>query len=140
MVGLIDIAPLTAEVVIRGSSIAVTGVNAKGVAMLLARFPELRALVTGREVALEAMFALGGEVVAAVIAAGTGAPGDVQAEKAADNLTLEEQADLLAAIFRLTMPNGVGPFVDRLTALGIGPSGGGGSAMPAPRSPRPSRN
>ena len=140
MVGLIDIAPLTAEVVIRGSSIAVTGVNAKGVAMLLARFPELRALVTGRVVALEAILALGGEVVAAIIAAGTGTPGDVQAEKAADNLTLEEQADLLAAIFRMTMPNGVGPFVEKLEALGIGPGGGGGSATPAPRSPKQSRN
>ena len=140
MVGLIDIAPLTAEVVIRGSSIAVTGVNAKGVAMLLARFPELRALVTGREVALEAILALGGKVVAAIISAGTGTPGDMQAEKAADNLTLEEQADLLAAIFRMTMPNGIGPFVEKLEALGIGPGPAGGSATPGPRSPKPSRN
>ena len=140
MVGLIDIAPVTAEVVIRGNSIAVQGVNARGVALLLARFPELRAVVTGREVALEAILALGGEVISAIIAAGTGSPGDVQAEQAADNLSLEEQADLLAAIFRMTMPNGVGPFVDRLTALGIGPGGDGASATPEPRSPKPSRN
>ena len=140
MVGLVDIAPLTAEVVIRGNSIAVQGVNARGVALLLARFPEFRALVTGREVALESILALGGEVISAIIAAGTGSPGDAQAEKAADNLSLEEQADLLAAIFRMTMPNGVGPFVDRLTALGIGPEGASASATPEPRSPKPSRN
>ena len=140
MVGLIDIAPVTAEVVIRGNSIAVQGVNARGVALLLVRFPELRALVTGREVALETILALGGEVIAAIIAAGTGSTGDENAEKAADNLSLEEQADLLAAIFRMTMPNGVGPFVDRLTALGINPGGAAGSATPEPRSPKPSRN
>lgn len=140
MVGLIDIAPVTADVVIRGHSIAVQGVNARGVALLLARFPELRALVTGREVALEAILALGGEVISAIIAAGTGSPGDAQAEKAADNLSLEEQADLLATIFRMTMPNGVGPFVERLTALGIGPGEASASATPEPRSPKPSRN
>ena len=140
MVGLIDIAPVTTSVAIRGSHITVSGVSAKGVALLLARFPELRALITGREVDLEEILRLGGEVVAAIIAAGTGNPGDAGIEGAVDNLTLEEQADLLLAIIRLTVPNGVGPLVEKLSSLGMTPGAGGASAMRATKSPKPSRN
>ena len=140
MVGLIDIAPITTSVAIRGSDITVVGVSAKGVALLLARFPELRALMTGREVDLAEILRLGGDVVAAIIAAGTGKPGDEAIEAAVDNLTLEEQADLLLAIIRLTVPNGVGPLVEKLSNLGMNPGAGGASAMRASKSPRGSRS
>ena len=139
MVGLVDIAPITSSVSIRGKDISITGVSARGIASLLARFPELRALMTGREVALEDLLKLGGDVIAAIIATGTGAPGDVDAEKAADNLTLEEQADLLAAIVELTMPRGLGPLVEKLSLLGL-LAGGGASAMQATTSLQPSKN
>ena len=139
MVGLVDIAPITSSVSIRGKDISITGVSARGIASLLARFPELRALMTGREVALEDLLKLGGDVIAAIIATGTGAPGDVDAEKAADNLTLEEQADLLGAIVELTMPRGLGPLVEKLSRLGL-LAGGGASVMQATTSPLPSKN
>ena len=138
MVGLVDIAPITSSVTIRGQDITITGVSARGIASLLARFPALRALVTGREVALDELLKLGGDVIAAIIVAGTGTPGDTQAEAAADNLTLEEQADLLAAIVELTMPRGLGPLVERLSRLGL--LAGGASAMQVATSPQPSKN
>ena len=138
MVGLVDIAPITSTVTVRGQDITVTGVSARGIAHLLARFPELRALMTGREVALDDLLRLGGDVIAAIIAAGTGASGDVDVETAADNLTLEEQADLLAAIVELTMPRGLGPLVERLSRLGL--LAGGASATQATTSPPPSKN
>ena len=138
MVGLVDIAPITSSVVIRGQDITITGVSARGIAFLLARFPELRALMTGREVGLDALLRLSGDVIAAIIAAGTAALGDVDAEKAADNLTLEEQADLLGAIVELTMPRGLGPLVEKLSRLGL--LAGGASAMQATTSPQPSKN
>ena len=139
MVGLVDIAPVTSTVSIRGQDITITGVSARGIALLLARFPELRAVMTGREVALDDLLKLGGDVIAAIIAAGTGVPGDAQAEAAADNLTLEEQADLLGAIVELTMPRGLGPLVEKLSRLGL-LAGGGASAMQAATSPLPSKN
>ena len=139
MVGLVDIAPVTSMVSIRGQDITITGVSARGIAFLLARFPELRAVMTGREVALDDLLKLGGDVIAAIIAAGTGVPGDAQAEAAADNLTLEEQADLLGAIVELTMPRGLGPLVEKLSRLGL-LAGGGASAMQAATSPQPSKN
>ena len=132
MVGLIDIAPLTKTVTIRDVAVDVSGVSARGIAQLLARFPELRALVTGRDVEVDKLLSLGGDVVAAIIAAGTGAPGDAAAELAADRLSVDEQADLLVAIIELTMPRGLGPFVEKLSRLGLGPDG---TAMPATRSP-----
>ena len=139
MVGLVDIAPVTSTVSIRGQDITITGVSARGIALLLARFPELRAVMTGREVALDDLLKLGGDVIAAIIAAGTGVPGDAQAEAAADNLTLEEQADLLGAIVELTMPRGLGPLVEKLSRLGL-LAGGGASVMQAATSPLPSKN
>ena len=138
MVGLVDIAPVTSTILVRGQDITITGVSARAIALLLARFPELRAVMTGREVALDDLLKLGGDVIAAIIAAGTGVPGDVDAEKAADNLTLEEQADLLAAIVELTMPRGLGPLVERLSRLGL--LAGRASAMQAATSPQPSKN
>ena len=140
MVGLVDIAPITASVVIRGNTLTVVGVSAKGVAHLLARFPQLRALMTGRDVALDEIIRLGGDVVAAIIAAGIGKPGDEEQEQAVDNLTLEEQADLLLAIVKLTIPNGVSPLVDKLSSLGMNPGAGGDTATPALKSHKPSRN
>lgn len=133
MVGLIDIAPLTKTVTICDVTVNVSGVSARGIAQLLARFPELRALMTGREVAIENLLSLGGDVVAAIIAAGTGVPGDTAAEQAADKLSVDEQADLLVAIIELTMPRGLGPFVEKLSRLGL--ASGGVPVMPVTRSP-----
>ena len=138
MVGLVDIAPVTSTILVRGQDITITGVSARGIALLLARFPELRAVMTGREVALDELLKLGGDVIAAIIASGTGAPGNARAENAADNLTLEEQADLLAAIVELTMPRGLGPLVEKLSRLGL--LAGSASGMQAATSPLPSKN
>jgi hypothetical protein len=118
MVGLIDIAPVTETVVAQGKPITVHGVSAKGLAHLLARFPEMRRLMTGQEVQADQLLAMGGDAVAAIIAAGCGYPGDNTAEIIAGGLSLDVQADLLAAILRLTLPKGIGPFVEKLTALG----------------------
>lgn len=119
MVGLIDIAPALETVEIRGARIEVCGVSAKGIALLLGRFPDLRAMMAGRTVEPERLMETGGDAVAAIIAAGCGYPGDPEQESAAGRLPLDAQADLLAAILRLTLPNGVGPFVEKLSALGL---------------------
>jgi hypothetical protein len=111
MVGLVDIAPAV-------ETVDVHGISAKGLAFLLSRYPELRMLMSGQEVQSDRLMAMGGDAVAAVIAAGCGYPGDEAAETAAGKLSLDAQADFLAAILRLTLPKGVGPLVEKLTALG----------------------
>jgi hypothetical protein len=144
MVGLIDIAPRAETVDVQDTPVAVHGVSAKGVAHLLGRFPELRKLMTGEAVEGSELMAMGGEAVAAIIAAGCGYPGDENAEAVAGKLAIDAQADLLSVIIRLTLPAGLGPFVEKLTVLGgildaRPPAGAAPSAMvPASNSPKPS--
>jgi hypothetical protein len=118
VVGLIDIAPRTETVEMQGTPVPVHGISARGLAHLLGRFPELRKLMTGQEVEIDHLMAMGGDAVAAVIAAGCGYPGDQAAENVAGQLSLDAQVDILAATSRLTLPGGFGPFVEKLTALG----------------------
>ncbi len=74
MLGLIDIAPAVATVAVQNASVAVHGISATGLAHLLNRFPELRKLMTGQEVETDQLMAIGGDAVAAIIAAGCGYP------------------------------------------------------------------
>lgn len=121
MAGLADIDSAAETVVVFGTPVPVYGVSGRGIAMLLARFPELRALMAGQadKVAPERLMEFGGEVVGAIIAAGTGAPGDANSEAIADRLPVDVQAELLAAIAKRTFKDGFGPFVERLAALGV---------------------
>ena len=118
MVGLIDIAPQIERVDVREKPVEVHGISAKGLAYLLGRFPDLRRLMTGQDVDAQQLLTVGGDAVAAIIGAGCGQAGDEQAEAIAGNLPIDTQADFLAAILRLTLPKGIGPFVAKLTSLG----------------------
>ena len=131
MASLLDIAPLTETVTVRGTEIAVTGVSAKGIAHLIARFPEIREMLVGREVSVDRLLEIGGDAVAAIIAAGAGHPGEPDHERAAAALNIEEQADLLAATLRITLPRGVGPLVEKLSAMGGALGGGASPSVPA---------
>jgi hypothetical protein len=138
MVGLIDIAPRVETINVQGAAVAVHGVSAKGVAHLLGRFPELRMLMTGQSVEADRLMEMGGDAVAAIIAAGCGYPGDDKAEGVAASLSVDAQADLVAAILRLTLPSGFGPFVDKLTALGHVLDAAPSASAQASNSPAPS--
>jgi hypothetical protein len=83
---------------------------------------------------------MGGDAVAAIIAAGCGYPADDKAESVAAKLSLDAQADLLTVILRLTLPKGVGPFVEKLTALGgiLHADAAQSGTEPASKSRRPS--
>jgi hypothetical protein len=119
MPGLKDIAPSFSTVTVKGVVIDVTGISAKGIAYLFHRFPIVREMIGGKDVDLspEALAALAPEAIAAIIAVGTGAVNDPEAEAAAATLGAEAQLELLDAIIRETMPGGVGPFVEKLTGM-----------------------
>jgi hypothetical protein len=143
MVSLLDIADQQKTVTIRDKDVAVFGISAQDIVYLFGKFPELRLLMSGKQTDLtpEALLKLAPGAVAAAIAAGTGSAGDEQAEAVAARLGLGEQLDLLAAIFDLTFPQGVGPFVQKLDALGLLKSADSGSGWAqATRSPEPSKD
>ncbi len=133
MAGLVDIAAVIETVTVAGTPVEVPGISAAGVATLLARFPELRKLMSGIDVSPEDLLKMGPAALAAVLAAGTGEPGNEAAETSAARLTLGDQADLLAAILRVTLPGGLDPFVEKLAGLGLlMDSGAGGRSGKAP--------
>ncbi|KLK91424.1 hypothetical protein AA309_20225 [Microvirga vignae] len=132
MSGLLAIAPVNETVTVQGVKIHVYGVSLEGAADLLNRFPELRALFTGRDVPVADLAAKAPAAVAAIIAAGIGYPGDEEQEHAARRLPLEAQLDLLAPILKLTLPNGVSAFAEKLKALMGSVTVTDGSAASAP--------
>lgn len=138
MPGLLDVAPSRKTIPVNGTLVTVTGISAEGIALVLERFPEARMMLTGKDVSLsiDDLFAKVPGAVATLIAAGCGYPGDEAAEKIAAGLPVESQIELLTAIKEVTMPKGVGPFVDSVTAL-LGEAVTS-SNTPVTKSPQPS--
>lgn len=119
MPGLVDIARSFKTVKVGDLEIPITGVSAEGIAYLLNRFPVVRQIIGGKaeDVTPDALMAMAPEVVAAILACGTGAINNPEAEAAARTLGVESQLNLLQAIITETMPGGVGPFVERALSL-----------------------
>lgn len=119
MVSLTDIAPSTRTVPVGGADVSVFGVSAKGIASLLSSFPQLRSVFTGGISSLKPddLMKNAPEAIAAIIAAGCGQPGDPKAIAIAENLPVGEQAAILDVVIQLTMPDGVGPFMDALNKM-----------------------
>jgi hypothetical protein len=128
MVSLLDIAPLSTTVDVRGNAIPVYGVSALGVASLLRRFPQLQEVLSGKTISLtvDDLLQLVPEAIASIIAAGTGNP-SLEHEQAAAGLTVQEQTELLRAIFELTFPRGLNPFLEGLAGLKAAAGLGDGS-------------
>jgi hypothetical protein len=139
MAGLLDIAPLTETVEIRGQAIEVSGLTARDLVYLIREHESVRKLMSGVQVGATEILTAAPDAVCSIIAGGLRKLGDAETAAAVDRLDLDAQIELLSAILRLTMPKGVGPFVQRLQALGNLVSGGGLSvSSPVPTSPAPS--
>jgi hypothetical protein len=119
MTSLLDIAPVSVTVNVRGTDLEVKGISAKDVVNLLKRFPEIRKLLVNRTVTPEALIEFVPDAISAIIAAGTGAGGDKQVEERAATLAVAEQAKILGHVLKLTFPEGLGPFVEQMRALGV---------------------
>ncbi|MFZ1059284.1 MAG: hypothetical protein WAP47_08830 [Candidatus Rokuibacteriota bacterium] len=133
MAGLLDIAAAPASVEIRGTTVEVFGISAAGLAYLM-KFPEIKAMLSGKEVSLDAevLATKAPQALAAILACGTGQVGNLKAEAVAASLTVDEQAILLAEILALTFPRGLGPFaadIQRLAATVGGVSEDGSRAL-----------
>lgn len=131
MPNLLDIAALESSVEVRGKRVPCFGLGAKQIVDLVTRFPVLKetlfpagALQMPSEVSDPlGLIHAAPDAISAILAAGTGHLGDQQHEEAASNLGLEEQIDLLTEILKLTLPNGLVPFMEKLTVLFGGVSG-----------------
>ncbi|TPN53987.1 hypothetical protein [Mesorhizobium sp. B1-1-7] len=124
MPDLLSIAPLTETVPVRGVAAVVRGVAVQSIADLLARFPDLRKMWASGQWDYAKLLGMTDEILAAVVSAGV----EGLDEANAANLALDEKAELLAAILRVTMPRGPAPFAASLTAL-MGTVGGAASPV-----------
>lgn len=114
-----DLAPLARTVRLRGVDVEVTGIAAQDIPYLLDRFAVLGKLASEGRFTLDELAAAAPDALAALFACGIGARGDPEVEARARALKLGEQAALFAAIVEVSLPDGVGPFVENLRKLGL---------------------
>jgi hypothetical protein len=133
MVGLLNIAPMRRKVPIKTETengdpltvnIPVPGISAYGISTLMQKFPEVRKLLADRKLDDEDLSAdnvmkLAPKVVAAVIACGLGYPDDEEHEKWASQFGASDQLDFIEAILDVTFKDGLGPFVEKLSSIGL---------------------
>lgn len=142
MPGLVDIAPLTETLEVRGVPLELSGLPPVALATLWSRFPELeKAIARGAGLDAKTLIKILPQAVVPLIAAGCGDLGNAEAERmVASRLSLDDQARALEIILRLTMPRGFLPFVQTLTALMGGVGAGAFATALASTSQKPSRN
>src|SRR5262245_38834716 len=130
MSGLLDVGPLTDEVTIRGTPVTCYGVSAGGLFYLINHYPEIRQIMEKKVTNLDVndLLEKAQSAISAVIAIGTTDPEQYTAntkewkaavEKGiprANSLGVSDQLAAVSAIFKLTFPEGTGPFVERLNA------------------------
>jgi hypothetical protein len=123
-VSLMDIVPVTKLVPIgNDQQLAAHGIGIEAAMHLFNRFPELKNLTNGKveEVKPERIFEVAPRAIAAIIAAGANMANDQKAEKKAAILPLQIQLDFIQAVIERTMPDGPGPFLERLMmAMAVG--------------------
>ena len=121
MADLLDIASSSSVEIVKIDDLEfkVRGVSADGIASIVSRFPELIPLVNGSvtESLIPRLIASCGAAVGPIIAIGCGHRDEEAYEQCGATLPLEQQIKLLDAIFRLTFPNGIGRFVEKLKAM-----------------------
>jgi hypothetical protein len=131
MSSLLDIGPLTEEVTVRGTPVTCYGVSAGGLFYLLNNYPEIRQILEKRvaNISVETLLEKAQPAISAVIAIGTTDPDEYVAnskswkaavEKGiprANSLGVSDQLAMVSTIFKLTFPEGTGPFVERINAM-----------------------
>lgn len=114
---LADIALASEIVKVNGKDYKVAGIPFAVLLDLIARFPNIGAVLTGGVVNALDVMKFGGPAVASIIAGGFGKAGDEQVEASALAMPLETSLDFILAILKATMPNGAGPFVEKINAI-----------------------
>lgn len=121
MVGLVDIAPLSDTVTLRGTPVELRGVPLVVITDIVVHSEELRMVLAQRALSEDLVMSLVQQVPVAVaqfIAAGVGKPGDdATIDFALRNLVAGESAEIVQKLITLTFPQGLKSFMAGLSAL-----------------------
>lgn len=116
MAGLVDVAIVTETVHIQGEDFQVHGLSFGAIAKLITRFPEFAKVAQGGSFDFASLAVLGPEFVAAFLAAGLDPNWVPELEKVVAHLPIDDQMQIFVAILKVSMPRGVGPFVETIAA------------------------
>jgi hypothetical protein len=117
-VSLVDLVARTEEVSVRGATLEVRAIKGSGLAALIKDFPESYKLLELKKMNAVQLLEVMPDFAVALMAHGLGvneAPDEVAALR---EFAAGDQATLLAAVLRTTSPDGIGPFVALLEAVG----------------------
>lgn len=118
MKDLLEILPGGKLVAIGQGHVEVFGVSFSDLGKLVQRFPELvDQMFSGKIDAATLLVTVPGAVVP-LLASGLGRLGDEAVEKRLGQLNAYDQLELAAEVIKATMPDGPGPFLERLKKLG----------------------
>jgi hypothetical protein len=145
-VTLMDIADLTEEVEIRGRKVKVWPITAENLLYLMNKFEAVKMLMQGQlaEITTDKIMDTGTSVVSTIIAMATTERDeeswtswhlDPKVVGKARKLGATEQLRLVNAIFRITFPDGLGPFVAQMQEMGIVAQRGTEGLAPASLAP-----
>lgn len=116
MTGLVDLAIPTEKVQIQGEDFDVHGLTFSAIAKLLSRFPEFGKMAQGGNFDFASLATLGPEFVSAFLSAGLDQNWSPETEKVVGYLPIDDQLQIFNAILKVSMPRGVGPFVETIAA------------------------
>jgi hypothetical protein len=131
MTSLLDIPSHSLSVTVGGAKLTVSPISIDTLVSLFSRFPDLGQMLQNRKFSVATLLTNSGPLVAAIIAAGVGHPGDAKHEEAASRLALDDQLTILDAVLKATIPSGIGAFIERLTTLGAFLEKGNPSSVPS---------
>lgn len=128
MTSLLDIGPLTEEILVRGKSITVNGFTPEGFFHLISSFPEIGQLANLKNADAAALLSVAPASIAMVVAIATTDRANYgtvaewketlgRTVKIAAALSVHHQLAIVNAAIRLTFPEGVGPFVAEMSDL-----------------------
>lgn len=120
MAGLVDFAPLTEDVDLgAGRKLTVSGLTFDDIFFLIRGFEEIRALLSRQITSIkpEQLMKSAPVTIGTIIACGTGERESKKAIEQAVRLSADAQLKTISVILRMTFPEGVGPFGQRLVEL-----------------------
>lgn len=152
MTSLLDIGPLTEEVLVGGKAVTVYGVTPEGFFFLLHKFPLLQDMFGGgsRNVDMNSLREIAPESIAYALAVATTSRAYMNQKEwlaiveATANVAMNFPAHIQMALFhaaiRLTFPDGIGPFIAAVDSLAESINRVSGQTVQATTSSKPSRS
>lgn len=116
---LLELANTGRDVKVGDNTIKVFGISTETLISIITKYPAVTKAMSGVDVEGGDLMKIAPDAVAEIIVAGTGNSRDNKHLEAARRVPVEFQLDILTAILKQTFPSGVGPFVEKLVALGV---------------------